>query len=277
MDKNRFSRQLIVLRPVIGGYTGHARLVHSADGAEVEMRIQAPTGAGALYAVLVERTDSAYRSHLLGMLDSDERGQAAGRFPAENLPVAPDILAVVSRDTDCRLAMSGFPDGPRSVNWSDVRASACEAVAEAASAAQTLPPREDSSAPPTSAEDDPPHSPDGKTAAETAGISPDAVWPEEIAALQPEFETRPAVPAWPGSRYTFVRIEADNDHPEYLAGILCVHGLPEKAAYAVPAADRSLCPPGLEDFLWRSAADDGRGYWVAFVNACTGERIDGEP
>lgn len=277
MDKNRFSRQLIVLRAVISGYSGHARLVHTDDGANLEVRIQSPDAEPALYAVLVERAADGYSSRLLGTLTGDGRNQFSGTYPIPEDGPMPDLLAIVQQDDDCKLAMSGFLDGPRSVNWADVRASACAAVTaqEDASTAQTLPQQEDLFAGFGETEDDPFRASTDGTAAQAAGVSPDAVWPEEIAALQEPFENQPAVRAYPGSSYTFILMPANDDQPEYLAGIRCLHNLPVRAAYAVRGEDATACPPGLETFLWRGCSDGG-GYWVTYIDAQTGEPVDND-
>ena len=277
MEQNRYSRQLIVLRAVIGGYSGHARLIQSGGETEMELRVQAPSGNAQLWTALVEKSDQGYQSCPLGQLSVDDRGQATGTFPLTATGVAPEILAIVQEDdTGCKLAMSGFLNGPRSVNWADVRAAACDAVTENACTAQT---------PATSRLPDPaeePDEPDGEpdeqtiaTAAEAAGISPEAIWPEEIAALQEAFETQAAVPAFAGTRYTFVLISATGDQPEYLAGVWCMHGDPARAAYAVPAEDPDTQPPELEGFQWRSGTD-GSGYWVAYIDATTGEPVQND-
>jgi len=201
--------------------------------------------------------------------------------------VEPEILAIVQQDTDdCRLAMSGFLNGPVNVNWAEVRAAACEAVTNA-SCTGILPPAENDvlqTEEPAdlfsgfgsdendvfSAQSAEPPEPAADTAAAQAGISPDAIWPDEISALQPLFEDQTPVRAYAGSRYTFVRIPAGDDMPEYLAGLWCLHGVPMRAAYAVPSPDIAAQPQGLEDFLWRGC--EGRsGYWVTYVDAATGE------
>lgn len=277
MEQNRYSRQLIVLRAVIGGYSGHARLIQSGGETEMELRVQTPSGSAQLWAALVEKSEEGYQSCPLGQLAVDDRGQATGTFPLTGTSVAPEILAIVQQDdAGCKLAMSGFLNGPRSVNWADVRAAACDAVTENACTAAT---------PATSRLPDPAEETDSSgsesseqtfaTAAEAAGISPEAIWPEEIAALQEAFETQAAVPTFVGTRYTFVLIPAATDQPEYLAGVWCVHGDPARAAYAVPADDPNVQPPELEGFQWRSCAEGG-GYWVAYVDATTGEPVQND-
>lgn len=283
MDRNHFSRQLIVLRSVIDGYSGHARLIHDDSGRKLEVRIQAPAADAKLYAVLTELSPQGCASRLLGALNVDERGQATGTFPVEKTDIVPDIIAIVLQEEECKLAMSGFPDGTRNVNWADVRASACGTVTSPAPATALLP-EEDLFADFGSVADDPFRAPaaqsgetapaPAETAAQTAGISDEAVWPEAIAALQDAFETQKAVSAWPDSRYTFIRVEATDETPEYLAGVWCAHGLPARAAYAVPGDAPEPCPQGLEDFQWRSC--DSGGYWVAYVDAATGEPVFGD-
>lgn len=272
MEQNRFSRQLIVLRAVIAGYTGHARLIHSDTGATLEVRVQAPAGGANLWAALVDKDDNGYRAQSLGALHADERGQAAGTFDVENPRVSPQVLAIVQvDDSDCRLAMSGFPDGPCAVNWADVRAAACEAVTSGSTPASgTLPEaEEDLFAGFGQAEDDP-FSARGTTAAEAAGVSPDAVWCEEIAALQEAFASRPAVQTFPGTRYTFILMPATDDAPEYYAGLVCEHGVPVRACYAVRGEDRHTPPPGLETFVWRD------GFWATYIDADTGDTVTDE-
>lgn len=130
MDQTQFSRQLIVLRAIINGYTGHARLFNCPTGQELELRVQTPGGMRALYAAVVERCEQGYRGCPLGALTVDERGQGTGAFSLAGVGVTPEILAVVEQSGDnCLLAMSGFLSGSRDVNWAGVRSAACEAVA----------------------------------------------------------------------------------------------------------------------------------------------------
>lgn len=284
MQEKRFSRQLIVLRSVISGYTGHARLIQSGDDADIELRIQAPAGSAVLSAALVEAAAGGYRACPLGDMTADERGQAAGTFSLAGADLSPDILAVVQQQEDgCMLAMSGFLNGPKDVNWAQVRAAACDAIS--ARACTDAPPAtvcELPDAPEDMPDEDnkffepdvPEMIPAAKhSAAEEAGISPDAIWPDEIAALQPLFESQSPETVYSGSRYTFIRISAADDMPEYFAGLCCEHGLPVRAAYAVPAHDMHTQPQGLESFLWR-VCDDRSGYWVAYIDAATGMPID---
>lgn len=290
MEQNRYSRQLIVLRAVISGYSGHARLVQSGSDAELELRLQSPSGSAELWATLVEKSMDGYRSCPLGQLTVDDRGQATGSFAMTAADISPEILAIVQRDDDdCKLAMSGFLNGPRNVNWADVRAAACDAVTAnrctvTPPATSQLPEIDDNDRD----DDDDDHDRDGScepeddddarpgaTAAEVAGISPDAIWPDEIAALQPFFETQSPVPAFLGTRYTFVHMPASADQPEYLAGLWCLYGDPTRAAYAVPADTPDAQPPELEGFLWRANAD-GSGFWVAYIDATTGEPISND-
>ena len=290
MQEKRFSRQLIVLRAVITGYSGHARVVQSGDSADIELRIQAPAGSAVLSAALVETT-GGYRGCPLGDLTTDERGQAAGTFSLAGADASPDVLAIVQQDPDgCKLAMSGFLNGPKDVNWAQVRAAACDAVSAgvctaAPPASSELPEAEENKDlfagfgsvetnpfVPEAAEAAPDSAPSESTAAAEAGVSPDAVWPDEIAALQPLFECQPPVTAYSGSRYTFILVPATDDAPEYLAGLWCSHGIPTRAAYAVRAQDAYTPPQGLEDFLWRGCEGRG-GFWVAYIDAATGEPI----
>ena len=130
MNQTQFSRQLIVLRAIINGYTGHARLFNCPTGQELEVRVQTPGGMRALYAAVVERCEDGYRSCPLGALTVDERGQGTGAFSLAGSGVTPEILAIVEQSGDsCMLAMSGFLSGSRNVNWAGVRSAACEAVA----------------------------------------------------------------------------------------------------------------------------------------------------
>lgn len=285
MQEKRFSRQLIVLRAVIPGFTGHARLIQSGDSTDLELRIQAPAGSAVLSAALVEVAGGSYRSCPLGDLTADERGQAGGTFSLANADAEPDVLAIVQQQSDGgKLAMSGFLNGPRDVNWAQVRAAACEAVSTEAIAPPTSSELPDADENPftdfSPIETDQIPSPEPPmpaqeptTAAMEAGISPDAIWPTEIAALQPLFENQPPTAAYSGSRYTFVLVPATDDSPEYLAGLWCDHGIPTRACYAVPAQDAYTQPQGLEDFLWRGC--EGRsGFWVTYIDATTGDPIE---
>lgn len=265
MEKNRFSRQLIVLRAVISGYSGHARVIHADHGTEIELRVQSPDAAANLFAVLVDRHSSVCRGTLLGQLHVDERGLATGAFPIDSAEAVPEILAIVQQTDDSKLAMSGFLDGPRSVNWADVRTAACDAIETPRQPAVSLLPRESD----VSADAPATEAPAAATAAEAAGVADDAIWPEEIAALQAAFETQPPAEVFPDTRYTFIHIEAGESTPEYYAGICCTHGIPLRAAYAVRGHSRDTCPQGLESFLWRACEDDS-GFWTTYIDAETG-------
>jgi hypothetical protein len=258
MEQNRFSRQLIVLRAVIPGYSGHARLLQAEDATTLDIRLQTGADSGELWAAIVHKGDDGCHAQALGPLQRDDRGQATGAFDAARITVEPEIIAIVLTDgDDCKLAMSGFLNGSRTVNWSDVRTAACDAVRAPA---------------PPAAADLLPEAPDADnnrtTAAEAAGISPDAVWPEEVAALQEDFAAAPPVHILPDLQYTFILMPATDETPEYYAGIRCRHGIPTHACYAVRGNDRHTPPTGLEDFVWRD------GYWITCIDAETGAPAD---
>ncbi|MDO4357048.1 MAG: hypothetical protein Q4E13_11120 [Clostridia bacterium] len=311
MDQKQFSRQLIVLRAIINGYTGHARLIHCPTGQELEVRVQTPAGMRALYAVVVERCAQGYRGCPLGALAVDERGQATGAFSLDNPGVTPEILAIVEQtEDDCLLAMSGFLSGARDVNWAGVRGAACDAVStnactdcisliqprdDDASAATELPSEaagdadsvESREAPagvaeseaeqqgesvPTPISESQPDEAD--SAEQAAGIDADCDWPEEIAALKALFRSQRPVTPFPGSRYTFISVPASGEQPAFFAGIWASDGYPQRAAYAIRGDSPATQPQGLECFLWRAAADGG--FWVAYVDALTGQPVSGD-
>lgn len=306
MDQKKFSRQLIVLRAIINGYSGHARLTQSPNGQELEIRVQSPSGMRALYAVIVERCEEGYRGCPLGALAVDERGQGMGAYSMEGLSVAPEILAIVEQsDDNCLLALSGFLSGSRDVNWAGVRSAACEAVAtgECSDCVPGIQPREtDSPAAVTlpdeaSEPDERDHSrkadaeperrdsaekkPDegrsrrgADSAAEVAGIRSGQEWPEEIAALKPLFEAGAPVTPFPGSRYTFIAVPASASQPAFHAGIWARNGCPSRVAYAIRGESPTVAPQGLEGFLWRASADGG--FWVAYLDAQTGRPVSGD-
>ena len=273
MQRNDYRRALIMLRSLMNGYSGHARIEIRTLMGNLSIRATVPPGAQSVRAALVGRRSALYFAHPLGNLRRDMRGQAGlsvsfdprdvGGRPLE----AYSLLALVTiNDGVCQLALVGNLNGSCENDWSRVRDVVCalyapqprpEEMPEAVPYSREIAEEPAVDKIPEVFEEDPQE----EEAAEEAGeglvwdlSEPEEAVPETAAEVGPEVPevfrqegwtyTRTALPAGCGYAYAYIGIPA-------CGGEVCV---------ALPGNFDTEPPAGLDDYQW--IGDSGAGWWV---------------
>ena len=273
MQRNDYRRALIMLRSLMNGYSGHARIEIRTLMGNLGIRATVPPGAQSVRAALVGRRSALYFAHPLGNLRRDMRGQAGlsvsfdprdvGGRPLE----AYSLLALVTiNDGVCQLALVGNLNGSCDNDWSRVRDVVCalyapqprpEEMPEAVPYSREIAEEPAVDKIPEVFEEDPQE----EEAAEEAGEGlvwdlnePEEAVPETAAEVGPEVPevfrqegwtyTRTALPAGCGYAYAYIGIPA-------CGGEVCV---------ALPGNFDTEPPAGLDDYQW--IGDSGAGWWV---------------
>ena len=146
MNKNEYRRALIMLRPRVQGYTGHARLERRVMMGSLDFIVAAPQGDGRLEAVLAGQRGGEYYAASLGALRRDRRGQAAlaWSFDPRNIegrPLEAYSLAAVARvgPEDGGIVLAGNVDGARPLDMAKVEAAVRARLRSEAPPAADLP------------------------------------------------------------------------------------------------------------------------------------------
>ena len=273
MQRNDYRRALLMLRSLMNGYSGHARIEIRTLMGNLSIRATVPPGAQSVRAALVGRRSALYFAHPLGNLRRDMRGQAGlsvsfdprdvGGRPLE----AYSLLALVTiNDGVCQLALVGNLNGSCENDWSRVRDVVCalyapqprpEEMPEAVPYSREIAEEPAVDKIPEVFDEDPQE----EEAAEEAGeglvwdlSEPEEAVPETAAEVGPEVPevfrqegwtyTRTALPAGCGYAYAYIGIPA-------CGGEVCV---------ALPGNFDTEPPAGLDDYQW--IGDSGAGWWV---------------
>lgn len=280
MQKNEYRRALIMLRSLLNGYSGHARMEIRTLMGNLSIRASVPQGAQSVRAALVGRRSSLYFAHPLGNLRRDMRGQAGLSVNFDPRDIggrtldAYSLLAVVTiNEGVCELALVGNLNGSCENDWTRVRDVVCALYApqprtdelpEATPYSREVQPEENV---PAEAAEPAQEVCEGDSCPVTFAIPPQEdstdepveqglVWdftPDEAesAADIPEAfrnegwkYARTALPAGCGYAYAYVGTsECGNE--------LCV---------ALPGNFDTEPPAGLDDYQW--FGDSGAGFWV---------------
>lgn len=132
MYKNDYRRALIMLRGLMPGYSGFARLERRTLMGSIQLTVNGASSASALYAALLGRRNGRWTGLNMGPLGRDSRGQAGlnWSFDPRNLGGMEleqfDLIAILARGNgECTLVMTGWLNGTQQVNWAQVREAAC--------------------------------------------------------------------------------------------------------------------------------------------------------
>lgn len=132
MIQNDYRRALIMLRGLDKGLTGHVRLERRTMVGSLQFSVSGLTGNDQLYAALMTNAHGRWRGSVLGQLGRDARGQAGlnASFDPRSIDGLEleqyDIIAVLRDAAEgAQLAMCGFVNGSKNVDWAQVH----EAVA----------------------------------------------------------------------------------------------------------------------------------------------------
>ena len=286
MQRNDYRRALIMLRSLLNGYSGHARIEIRTLTGNLSIRASVPQGAQSVRAALVGRRSALYYAHPLGNLRRDMRGQAGLSVTFDPRDVggrgleAYSLLAIVTiNDGVCELALVGNLNGSCENDWSRVRDVVCalyapqprpdetpEAVpyAREAPAVEEIPEvfeenTQDDSADETNdgglvwdlsvPDEETADAPDETAVPETVSETAEGV--PELFRQEGWSYTRTALPAGCGYAYSYVGTPA-------CGGEICV---------AIPGNFDTEPPAGLDDYQW--IGDSGAGWWIKCYEART--------
>jgi len=132
MADNDYSRSLIMLRSLMQGYSGHARLERRVMMGSIYIVVTSPQGAGELRAALVGQKRGEYFAFPLGTLKRDMRGQAILSVPIDprdigGRPLDSYAFITVSDvlNNTCSLVLAGNIAGSVDAQWQEVRDTVC--------------------------------------------------------------------------------------------------------------------------------------------------------
>lgn len=269
MQKNEYRRALIMLRSLLNGYSGHARLEIRTLTGNLNIRAMIPQGAQSVRAALVGRRSSLYFAHPLGNLRRDMRGQAGLSVNFDPRDIggrtldAYSLLALVTINNGvCELALVGNLNGSCENDWERVRATVCALYAPqprpeeppvAAPYARELPEtfeEEDEAPEEAAAAEEEPGQDESADETSDRGLVLDFS-PDEDEFVAPEAfrqegwsYARTALPAGCGYAYAYVGMPT-------CGGEVCV---------ALPGNFDTEPPAGLDDYQW--IGDTGVGWWI---------------
>lgn len=135
--KNEYHRALIMLRPIVPGYSGHVRWERRTLMGSMYFMVQAPENQGELLAMLTgEKKDQRYAAKL-GPLRRDGRGQAtlAYGFDPRSIDGRPledydRVMIVQKEESECRVVLAGNLNGSTRTDFDGAQAVACELLSE---------------------------------------------------------------------------------------------------------------------------------------------------
>ena len=132
MNRNEYRRALIMLRSLLNGYSGHARIEIRTLTGNLSIIASTPQNAQSVRAALVGKRRSEYFAYPLGNLRRDLRGQAGLTVTFDPRDIggrtldAYSLLALVTiNDGECELALVGNLNGSCEMDWSQVRDTVC--------------------------------------------------------------------------------------------------------------------------------------------------------
>jgi hypothetical protein len=296
MIRNDYRRALIMLRTLLNGYSGHARIEVRTLAGTLSALAGIPQGERSVYAALVGNYKGKYYAAPLGAFRRDMRGQGVmtvtfdprdiGGRPLE----AYSLLTLVEVAGDKRdIAMVGNLNGSVVVDWGKARDAACalyrtqtapvsELLSEKAPEEEEPEQQEniiwELPAPKAQEEEEEEEGTQEETPEESCPEeTQEEAQPEELEELplveeeaqEPELEAQPEaeqnVPPMEGEGWSFVKMPIIRS-----CGFPCSYiGVrsectPDVICYALPARYTPEPPPGLDDYEW--LGENGTGWWV---------------
>ena len=291
MAKNDYRRQLIMLRGLEKGYSGHARLEKRVLTGTMDFVTSAADAGDQLEAALVGVRGGKTVSQILGAFKETSRGQKAllASFDPRNiagLDLNEVSAAVISRveggrktpvmyacingvcalDWDAiQLALNGdMPvyETPPSLPITQPVLAETPADKNASPTAEIIPENTEAQTPVR--ESPPENTPAPKTppAISLLDVDPNLPWPEDVESLRLLFMTKPQDQPFDMDGYVFIRAKmAEETGIDHCAvGIRAENGKITGVSYAIPMPYSSEPPAGLEDYIWMG--DQTRGWWV---------------
>ncbi len=272
MIRNDYRRALIMLRSLLGGYGGHARIEVRTLAGTLSTLASIPQGERSVYAALVGSHKGKYFAAPLGALRRDMRGQGVmtATFDPRDIGGRPldaysllTLVEVAGGKED--IAMVGNLNGNVDVDWGKAKDAACGLYrAQATPVSELLPEKVEGAT-----EEEPEEQQENiiwdlTPAPEAQEEAPEEVQEEAQETPPPEEEAAPEteeMPPMEGEGWSFVKLPILEScgYPCSYIGVrsACT---PEVICYALPARFTPEPPPGLDDYEW--IGENGSGWWV---------------
>ncbi len=276
MIRNDYRRALIMLRSLLNGYAGHARIEVRTLAGTLSALASIPQGERSVYAALVGSHKGKYFAAPLGAFRRDMRGQGVmtATFDPRDVGGRPleayDLLTLVEVANDKRdIAMVGNLNGSVDVDWGKARDAACALyrtdaapVSELLSEKAEEEPEEQENiiwdlTPTPQAQEEAQEETEPEELKELPLVEeePQAA-PEEVSP-----ETGEGVPPMEGEGWSFIKMPMlKGCGVEYSYIGVRSACTPDVICYALPAHQTPEPPPGLDDYEW--VGENGCGWWV---------------
>ena len=296
MENNEYRRSLIMLRSLIPGYSGHARLEIRTLTGSLNIVATLPPGAQNIQAVLAGNRRGTYFAAPLGTLRRDLRGQwgLSVNFDPRSIGGRPldaySHLILADTAGRCTPVLAGNLNGSCFPDWSKLRETVCSLFVPARPDTPILPTpsipvRPDIPAQPDTPilptpsipnQDEAPANPDTPSLPTPelphepeippqppTPIQPRDEEPAEEDTLQWDFSSEnPDVPAFSRTGWKFTRVSLPEGCPYTYSyvGVPDNSDAPPEICCAIPAVYTPEPPPGLDDYEWSGGA--GQGWWI---------------
>lgn len=258
MSSQDYRRALIMMRSLLNGYSGHARVEIRKLTGSLSVVAVLPPGNPTVQAALVGKRKETYFAWPLGTLRRDLRGQAGLNVTFDPRDVggrtldAYAVLTLIRTDGVCEPVLVGNLDGARDLDWQQVRETVC-ALYRTDDGVSALPnPEETAPEPLVHTEPEPPEN-----------VSTEIPQTEAAPDPTPNDEAEPPCTGCDASEHLPICFRGCTKVPlprECGFEYACVAIDGEDLWYALPASYTPEPPAGLEDYQW---AGDGRtGWWV---------------
>lgn len=273
MQKNEYRRALIMLRSLMNGYSGHARLEIRTLTGNLNIRAAIPAGAQSVRAALVGKRSALYYAYPLGNLRRDMRGQAGlcVNFDPRDIGgrtlEAYSLLALVTiNEGVCELALVGNLNGSTENDWSRVRDVVCALFAPQPRPEEplqqtpySLEPAEEPVVEEDIAAEEPEHS-ENAVEQNEAGLVWDLSQPDDEGREIKENASEEEIPEiFRREGWNFAKVPL----PENCGYTHAYVGTPEcggEVCVALSAQFTPEPPVGLDEYSWTGGL--GSGYWV---------------
>lgn len=271
MQRNEYRRALIMLRSLLNGYSGHARIEIRTLTGSLNIRASIPQSAQSVRAALVGKRSALYYAYPLGNLRRDMRGQAGLSVSFDPRDIggrtldAYSLLALVTMNNGiCELALVGNINGSTENDWSRVRDVVCALYApepRPEDLVQTPYGRSAEGVP--AEENEMPMEENGKSAEPLQDESADETNDEGLVwdISQPDEESEatdtPEIFRREGWNFAKVGLPSGCGYGYAYVGIPSCGG---EVCVALPANFTAEPPVGIEDYSWSGGL--GEGYWV---------------
>lgn len=292
MDRNEYRRSLIMLRSLVNGYSGHARIEIRTLTGILSILASLPQDAQNVQAALVGSRRGEYYAAPLGALRRDLRGQAglSVNFDPRRIGGRPleaySLLVIVNTENNaCQMVLSGNLAGSREIDWSKTRDAVCTLYAPAQDDGAYLPapeppaepapiqPRENAASEADAADeaaddggcilcevDDAPPEASESESPQPTPIDANTEENAEDAPREQAPDPSPRPFTRQGWKFTRVNLPSGCGFSHAYVGVPESSGASSEICCAIPGTYAPEPPIGLDDYEWSGGAGDG--WWI---------------